>query len=163
MQPYLGQLVTYRLRPGQVRAGQTDLAAIVVRIHPERIVRVERPEIFKRIVKVRGDDGKPVEREVREMRMVPDTGKAPPSADLVIFPPDGEPLRYTNVAEKSEAVTGHCWFVQEGASAADLPALLQRLTKAEADIAVLSSQIVRLAGMVEGAETRTAKPRRKAA
>ena|SRR5258708_7300066 len=33
MQPYIGQIVLYRLRPGQVRAGQSELAAIVTRVH----------------------------------------------------------------------------------------------------------------------------------
>ena len=33
MQPYVGQIVLYRLRPGQVRAGQSELAAIVTRVH----------------------------------------------------------------------------------------------------------------------------------
>ena len=32
-QPYIGQIVLYRLRPGQVRAGQSELAAIVTRVH----------------------------------------------------------------------------------------------------------------------------------
>jgi len=34
MQPYVGQIVLYRLRPGQVRAGISELAAIVTRVHP---------------------------------------------------------------------------------------------------------------------------------
>jgi len=34
MQPYVGQIVLYRLRPGQVRAGVSELAAIVTRVHP---------------------------------------------------------------------------------------------------------------------------------
>jgi hypothetical protein len=33
MQPYVGQIVLYRLRPGQVRAGVSELAAIVTRVH----------------------------------------------------------------------------------------------------------------------------------
>jgi len=36
MQPYVGQIVLYRLRPGQVRAGISELAAIVTRVHPRR-------------------------------------------------------------------------------------------------------------------------------
>jgi len=34
MQPHVGQIVLYRLRPGQVRAGISELAAIVTRVHP---------------------------------------------------------------------------------------------------------------------------------
>ena len=33
MQPYVGQIVLYRLRPGQVRAGISEIAAIVTRVH----------------------------------------------------------------------------------------------------------------------------------
>ena len=35
MQPYVGQIVLYRLRPGQVRAAISKLAAIVTRVHPQ--------------------------------------------------------------------------------------------------------------------------------
>lgn len=35
MQPYVGQIVLYRLRPGQVRAGISELAAIVTRVHSQ--------------------------------------------------------------------------------------------------------------------------------
>lgn len=38
MQPYLAMPVLYRLRPGQTRMGQQDLAAIVTRVHKDGAV-----------------------------------------------------------------------------------------------------------------------------
>jgi hypothetical protein len=35
MKPYLSQSVLYRVRPGQVRAGQSELAAIVTKVYPD--------------------------------------------------------------------------------------------------------------------------------
>lgn len=34
MQPYPGLMVLYRPRPGQIRAGQVDLAAMVTAVYP---------------------------------------------------------------------------------------------------------------------------------
>ncbi len=48
MQPYVGQIVLYRLRPGQVRAGQSELAAIVTRVHP-RLDGETRPCVDLRV------------------------------------------------------------------------------------------------------------------
>jgi hypothetical protein len=48
MQPHVGQIVLYRLRPGQVRAGQSELAAIVTRVHP-RLEADEEPCVDLRV------------------------------------------------------------------------------------------------------------------
>lgn len=38
MKPYPGLMVLYRWRPGQVRAGETDAAAVVTKVYPDETV-----------------------------------------------------------------------------------------------------------------------------
>lgn len=41
MPPHIGQIVLYRYRPGQVRAGQLDDAALVTRVHADGSVNLD--------------------------------------------------------------------------------------------------------------------------
>lgn len=58
MQPYVGQIVLYCLRPGQVHAGQSELAAIVTRVRrlldgetvPCVDLRIWRPDMVDPLV-----------------------------------------------------------------------------------------------------------------
>jgi hypothetical protein len=47
MKPYIGMMVLYRCRPGQVRAGQQDLAALVTKVRQDGSVdlRIYTPDM----------------------------------------------------------------------------------------------------------------------
>lgn len=152
MQPYVGQIVRYVMRPGQIHAGQSELAAIITRVRTSHSVPSERPQEFKRLVKERKPDAEGVmteiTREVTELRMVPATEMAPPSVDLRIFVPDRDDmLRYERVMAQSETVKGHCWRPLDVASG-DTAELVVRVTMLQANVAELSAQVVELANMV---------------
>lgn len=114
MTPYIGMPVLYHLRPGQVRAGQSELAAVITRVNSPRPMKIEQVQTFKRAETIKERDAEAGELRERikvhdEQRLVEGSAMSAESVDLTIFLPDAEPLRYQNVMAKSEAVTGHCW------------------------------------------------------
>lgn len=134
MNVYLGMPVLYRLRPGQVRAGQNELAALVTRVNARKTRK---------------------EADGSETVVVEET------VDLVAFVPDSEPLRQHRVMALSEKVTGHCWLPTDaplGAPGIPDGRIVAELADAHAKIKTLSDQIVELAGIVTAPSAEAAAP-----